>query len=366
MPPMFRPRLRWRQRLLLSYVAVVAAVGGMLWCMLPAQRAATTIMAAVGLGAAWLIAGLGNRRIRRRLHELREAADALGGGDLARRIHSLPNDDFTKISESVDRLALQLREMSEEQARLRQSLSRSEKLAVIGELAATVAHEINNPLDGLQNCTKILRRPNRPPGQCEQLLDMMESGLHRMELIVRRLLSMSRDEPIALAPTSLQAVCEDAAFFAAPRLNRHGVKLVRDFPVEPLIVQADAQHLAQALLNLMINAADAMVEGGTLTVRGRADGGGRVTLDVIDTGSGVEPAHLPHIFEPFYSTKPGGRGTGLGLSVVARIVAAHQGTIDVRSEPGLGTTFSISLPAGITAESGAGSSVSADTRHYCV
>lgn len=340
---------RARQRLLLVYAGIIAVAGAMLCCALPQQRAGIVVMGAVGLAAAWTIAQVGSHRIRRRLHSLREATDALGEGHLLEHIDHLPNDDFTKLAESVDRIAGQLRELVAEQDRLRQRLSRSEKLAVIGELAATVAHEVNNPLDGLQNSINILRRnPGNSP-QIRKLLDMMEAGLSRIEVTVRRLLSMSRDEPIHPVPTRVDEIVEEAVMFVQPRLNRYGIQLVFDFSPEPVLALADHVHMAQVLINLMINAADAMRDrGGTLTVRCRAGGGDRsgvVRVEVADTGTGIEPQHLPRIFEPFYSTKGKGAGTGLGLAVVARIIEAHHGRIEVQTKPGEGTCFLIELPA---------------------
>ena len=302
-------------------------------------------MGVAGLFAAWLVAYVGNQRVRQRLHELREVTDALANGKLIDQVRHLPNDDFVKLAGSVERMAVQLREMTEEQDRLRQRLNRTEKLAVMGELAATVAHEVNNPLDGLQNSVRIVRRRLASDTQMDPLLAMMEAGLSRIESTVQRLLSMSRDEPIRPVPTPVARMVDDALMFIQPRLNRYGIALVRDFPDEPVWVLSDADYMAQVLINLAINAADAMKpEGGTLTLRCRTGVDGRAWIEVADTGSGIPEEHLPHIFEPFYSTKGKGSGTGLGLSVVARVVEAHHGRVEVRTAPGQGTTFRIDLP----------------------
>jgi signal transduction histidine kinase len=233
-----------------------------------------------------------------------------------------------------------------EQERLRQQLTRSEKLALIGELAATVAHEVNNPLDGLQNSTRIIRRNLDNVDQTRQLLDMMDAGLYRIEMIVRRLLAMSRDEAINPVPTRMDEIVSDAIVFVQPKFNRRSIKLVREFPDPTPFAMADRNQFVQALINLMINAADSMRDGGTLTLACRPDDESRtVHLEVRDSGSGIDEEHLPHIFEPFYTTKGKGSGTGLGLAVVARVIEAHQGKIDVKSTPGEGTTFIIELPA---------------------
>ena len=310
-------------------------------------------MLSASIVTAWIVGRWLTWSLRRRVRELREATDAVNRGDLDRRLDTLAQDDFVKLGEALDRMVQQLRETVREREHLQQRLTRSEKLALIGELAAGVAHEINNPLDGLQNSTRIIRKhlPAVEKGdaaaldQTRQLLDLMETGLYRIEMIVRRLLTMARDEPVCAVATRIDEVVNDAVHFVRPKLDRNGVKLVSDAPSQPVFAQADRGQLVQVLINLMINAADAMPQGGELTVTHRsADDGRRVALEVSDTGEGIAAEHLPHIFEPFYTTKDRGAGTGLGLSVAARIIEAHGGSIDVTSKRGQGTCFRIELP----------------------
>lgn len=348
----FLRRLRIRQQLLVAYAGVATtAAAALVWCR-PGDAWGIVAMALASGAAGWLVVHIGNRRLKQRLHELREITDALGHGDFARHIRTLPSDDFVKLAASVERLSALLREMAAEQDRLRQRLSRSEKLAVMGELAAIVAHEVNNPLDGLQNSIRIIRRREDTNADTRALLDMMEAGLGRIENTVGRLLSMSRDEPIQLLPASVEKMVDDALMFVQPRLNRYGVQLVRDLPADDLKVKADADHLVQALINLMINAADAMKDaGGMLTVRcGTAGDDDRAFIEIVDTGSGIEEHVLDRIFEPFYSTKGKGAGTGLGLAVVARVVEAHHGRVEVKTQPGVGTSFRIEIPMAAVVE----------------
>jgi len=341
----FQP-VRPRHRLFLAYAVAVCVAAALVLFLWPGQRWGVVIMLGVGLAAAWFATQIGSRHLRRRLHRLRETADAMARGDLTQQIERPPHDDFVKLADSLERMLAQLQETMREQDRLRQQLTRSEKLALIGELAATVAHEVNNPLDGLQNSTRIIRRNLANTEQTRQLLDMMDAGLYRIEMIVRRLLTMSRDEPVNLTPARIDEIVSDAVVFVQPRLERCAIELVRDFPDVPLLAQADRVQFAQVLINLMLNAADSMQNGGKLTVRCRTgDRGQKVLLEVIDTGNGIAQEHLPHIFEPFYTTRGKGAGTGLGLSVVARIVEAHQGKVQVSSEVGKGTRFRIELPA---------------------
>ncbi len=345
------PHLSPRHRYLLVFTLLFGGVGLILLLTLPHYCWGIVAMLAAGLASAWLVALLGERSLRRRLHRLREEADALARGELSRHITCAPKDDFIKLAESLDRITEQLKAKCREEDRLRRQLTRSEKLALIGELAAVVAHEINNPLDGLQNCTRIIRRNRDNPEQMMQLLDLMDAGLYRIEMIVRRLLSMSRDEPVHLTPTRLDDVVNDAVLFVQPRLDRHHIELVRRFPDKPLLAMVDRVQMAQVLINLAINAADSMLNGGRLEFVGRTGEEGRtVLLDVIDTGVGIEPNVLPNIFDPFYTTKDMGLGSGLGLSVVKRIIDAHQGKIEVTSELGRGTCFHIELSAAVEVE----------------
>jgi len=343
MQSLFHPNLR--QRFLWIYTGIMCAVAVVALCIWPGQSCGIVVTLAAGLGAAWLVAHLTTRYLRRRVRELRETTDAIGRGDLTQQVSRFGHDDFIKLAESLDRMVEQLRETLREQDRLRERLTRSEKLALIGELAAIVAHEINNPLDGLQNSTRIIRRNLDDVEQTRQLLDLMEAALYRIEMIVRRLLAMSRDELVNLVPTRIDEIVDDAVLFVRPRLDRQTIEWICDAPDRPVFAKADRVQLAEVLINLMINAADAMPTGGKLILRYRlADEGRRVILELSDTGQGIDSAQLPHIFEPFYTSKEKGSGTGLGLTVAARIIEAHAGSIDVTSEPGRGTRFRIELP----------------------
>ena len=223
-------RIRSRQRYVLAYTVVLSATAGIVIGAGVPQPWATLIMGMAALTAAWIMSRIACRHLHKRLHRLREAADALVRGDLTTVIDHPAGDDFVKLSDSLERVLDQLRESFREHERLQRQLTRTEKLALIGELAATVAHEVNNPLDGLQNSTRIIRRSMDNPEQVRQLLDLMDTGLYRIEMIVRRLLTMSRDEPLSLAPVRVDEIVDDALMFVQPKLNRRRIELVRDFP----------------------------------------------------------------------------------------------------------------------------------------
>jgi signal transduction histidine kinase len=244
----------------------------------------------------------------------------------------------------------------QEEKRLQEQLRRTERLALLGELAASVAHEVNNPLDGVQSCARILRRSCEDPARARQMLDLIDDGLGRIDLIVRRLLTLAREHVIRPVETRITDALEAAIAAVARRIETRGVRIVRRYETRHDRVMADPQLLEQVFVNLMLNAADSMTAGGdlTLAVRREAPGalpdegrqrGATLAVQVIDSGSGIPPEVRPHIFEPFYSTKTSGKGTGLGLPIAARIVDAHQGAIAVEPAAGGGTIFTVRIPA---------------------
>lgn len=243
-----------------------------------------------------------------------------------------------------------LREL--ERRRLEQALFDSEKLAATGRLAASIAHEINNPLEAIQNALYLLvkRIPDDDPNAKFLAIAMKET--ERMSRILRQMLGFYR--PAAdLAPTDLNALIDDAEALVAKRLRERNVKIERLLQPELPKVMASADQIKQVILNLILNAAEAMPKGGTVTVtteshRDAASGFIRtdaVRMQVADTGPGIAEEYLPHIFEPFFSTK-GEKGTGLGLWVSLGIAQSHGGRLQVRNRPGGGTVFSMTLPIG--------------------
>jgi len=240
-----------------------------------------------------------------------------------------------------------LREL--ERRRLEQVLFDTEKLAATGRLAASIAHEINNPLEAVQNSLYLLSRAV-PEGAPERsFLDIATRETQRMSRILRQMLGFYRPAT-SMGPTDVNALVHEAETLVAKRLRENGVRIEKDLlPTLPLI-RASADQLKQVLLNLFLNAAEAMPSGGRLVVA-TATGGGEldavstdvVRIDVRDTGTGISEEAIARIFEPFFSTKLE-KGTGLGLWVSHGIVQAHGGTLKVRSRPSQGTTFTITLP----------------------
>ncbi len=220
----------------------------------------------------------------------------------------------------------------------------TEKLAAVGTLAAGLAHEIRNPLNGAQLHATFLERGLRKGGaDAEQLeaIRIVTEEIRRLGSLVSEFLDFARPKPLDLRPTSMRSLCEHVATLMGPAAEKVGAKIALDLPVHDLVLDIDAPKMEQVLLNLLQNAIEAleMVAGGTAKLRVRRRPR-NVVVEVEDDGPGLPESDAP-IFDPFFSTKS--HGTGLGLSIVHRIVTDHAGTIDVDSRPGK-TIFRVTLP----------------------
>jgi PAS domain S-box-containing protein len=248
-----------------------------------------------------------------------------------------------------------LREL--ERRRLEQVLFDSEKLAATGRLAASIAHEINNPLEAVQNALYLLQQRGSADTSDRVYLDIATRETQRMSRILRQMLGFYRQAE-AMVPTDVNALVEEAGALVAKRLREHGVQMRAELDESLPKVRASSDQLKQVVLNLLLNAADSMPHGGTITVTTSASaeselvGRPAAQIQVQDTGEGIPEDRLAQIFEPFFSTKPG-KGTGLGLWVSQGIVQNHGGTMRVRSRVGRGTIFTITLPIEGPSDAGA-------------
>lgn len=235
-----------------------------------------------------------------------------------------------------------IRDITERKA-MQTKLAQTERLAAVGELAAGVAHEINNPVNTMINCAQLIADGDAAAPNCQVIL---EEG-QRIAEIVRDLLQFARDDSDRPQPTGLPEVVQRTLRLIGENLKRHGVAVRLEIPDDLPNVRARPQQVQQVLLNLLINAKDAMLQGPCerreVRLAARVDGDG-VRLSVADTGPGIPPHLGSRIFEPFVTTKRARGGTGLGLSISKSIVEGYGGTLDVQSPPGLGATFRVWLP----------------------
>ena len=241
------------------------------------------------------------------------------------------------------RLYAELREYVKQVEESQRALLQAEKMAAAGRLSASIAHEVNNPLQAVQNCLHLAGREDLPEEQRSEYFELAKTELDRLMSTVQRMLDFYR--PGAISPTAvdLQDILQHVLNLMSKQLEKHGIQVQIDIPSNlPKIFAVDSQ-IQQVLINLILNAYDAMPEGGEIHIRARAVKGG-VEILVQDSGPGIPAERLPQIFEPFFSTKDG--GTGLGLTVSYNIVTAHGGTLELASAGGPGACFRVYLPIG--------------------
>ena len=227
-----------------------------------------------------------------------------------------------------------------------------DKMMSLGRLAASVVHEINNPLSGILNYLKLMARilGRGPLSEGDQkkfrhYLDLVETETSRCSQIVSNLLSFSRLSPPAFGKVKIDELLQRCILLSQHKLELSNIRLECDIQPNLPTVDGDFNQLQQCVINLIFNAIDAMPEGGTITLNGDYDTDrATVIVTVRDTGRGIGREELPHIFEPFYTTKSEGYGVGLGLSTVFGIMERHKGVVNVRSQPGDGAAFMLELP----------------------
>jgi CheY-like chemotaxis protein len=212
----------------------------------------------------------------------------------------------------------------------------------IGTLASGVAHDFNNILGIILPNAELIKMRSDAASPASRLADVIINATKRAAGLTRQLLSLSRKDGILLKTVSLNEAVRTTGKLLSETLDRR-IRLEYDLTPDCTNIKADETQMEQVLLNLAINARDAMPEGGVLKSTTRSDGQNAI-VSLVDTGSGIDPSILPNIFDPFFTTKEKSRGTGLGLSVVYGIVKQSGGTIDVKSEVGIGTEFVITLP----------------------
>jgi signal transduction histidine kinase len=284
--------------------------------------------------ATALLTGLVSRRLTRPLDALAAAAADVAGGHLDRGV---PEDG----PDEVHRLSRAFNEMTESLRGTLQRLSQREAVAAVGELAASLAHEVRNPLTAirlnLERASEALPSGEAPAKWVRRALRDVE----RLDTSVGEVLHLARSGKVELAPVAVSVPLRAAMATATPRFVGRGAVLAPPEGADRnAVVMADAAALEQLFLNLLLNAADALPPGGRAGVRVEADRAS-VRVAVWDQGAGMTPEVLQRVLEPFFSTKPG--GTGLGLAIAERVALAHGGGLDVDSEPGRGTTFTVTL-----------------------
>ena len=310
------------------------------------QRVIVTSAILAILAVSLMLWWLNHILVERPVEALVAGTRRVSEGDLSGTI-------LVKGRHELGQLAKAFNDMIRNLADTQRQLAQADKLASVGRLAAGIAHEINNPLTGVLSYASLLRkRMEHDPPACEDL-DVIVRETVRCRGIIRGLLDFARPTAPAKKPMDLNEVVRRAVSVVMTQLSLNHVDLSLDLASDLPTVLADANQIQQVLVNLLLNAADAIgTEGGSIRALTRPGPSTSIELLLEDSGRGIPPEDLPRIFEPFFTTK-GNHGTGLGLAVSWGIVEAHGGVLEVQSEPGRGTCFTLHLPTDATPEGGA-------------
>jgi len=299
-------------------------------------------MALIVAGA--VVALLISRRLTKPLEQLALGAERIGQGDFDTKVHAESSDEIGALAVAFNRMASGLQEREHALIQAQRALVHSEKMAAFGQLGAGIAHEVNNPLAGILGHAQLAIRRLGPENPAKASLDLIAQETGRCIDIIKNLMRFARQDTPQFQPVDANEAVGAALSIVDHQLSLHGIRIVRELGASLPQVNGDINQLQQVLVNLAINAQQAMAgQRGELSVRTRAVGG-QVLIELQDSGPGISPELQKKIFEPFFTTKAAGQGTGLGLSVSYGIIESHGGRIEVRSSLGSGATFVISLP----------------------
>ena len=272
---------------------------------------------------------------------VRRDREVVEGTLSAATIYDANKNEIATVGSFVD-----LRERLEMERALRRTqeqLLQSEKLAAMGRLTSQIAHELNNPLYGIMNTLELLKTEVSPQSKRRKILEMALSETVRLSDLLRKMLSFSKPDQEQRQPVDINTVIDEILLLHEKQLKENDIHMISTFADRLGRVNASKDQLRQVFLNMVANARDAMINGGTLTVTTRGEGE-NVIIEIKDTGSGIKEEHLDKIFDSFFTTKGEVKGVGLGLSVCYGFIKDHGGDIVVKSREGTGTTFVISLP----------------------
>ncbi|MDW7771498.1 MAG: DUF3365 domain-containing protein [Desulfobulbaceae bacterium] len=301
-------------------------------------RYALFSVAAVAVALIYLF----NKLVARRVARLSLAMDNYPEKD-----HSIADDRHLyedEIGDLISKFGDLCERLDKAQTELDKTMQQAfynEKMASLGQLTAGIAHEINNPLGGLLNCVKTMRENPDDLELYARYMPLLEKGLRRIEHIMRQLLNFGRKAPLTYSRVVIDDIIRECYELLAYRLKN--INLTLDLQLRDSYC-LDVEALRQIIVNTGLNAIQAMPDGGSLTVTTQR-AYTRIFIEVRDTGIGIDPAIKDKIFDPFFTTKDVGEGTGLGLAVTYSLIKQMDGNINVKSEPGHGTVFTISLPA---------------------
>jgi len=267
-------------------------------------------------------------------------------GYLAERERNERNK-YQQAANELDQSYKQLKFQSEKIAEIEEQLRASERLSVLGELAASLAHEVRNPLGSIWGVVEILKDDCKKEGKESEFADILVQEVKRLNQVVENYLNLAQKPKLYRKDCNLREVVQSVVYLLNYKARKQGIQLISEFPADTILIKADESQLQQILINLMLNSMAAMPDKGTITINAElAEPDQAVRLSIIDTGQGISHEIQEKIFKPFYTTRE--TGTGLGLSIVKRIVEQNKWDIQLHSEPGKGTTITIIFPMEVT------------------
>ncbi len=305
--------------------------------------------------------------VNKPLKTIKEGIEAVGNGNLdyrikieaknelgqvARRFNEMSKnlaEAYKEIKNWSDTLNDKVNEKTEELKNIYNQVNQIEKLASLGKLSATVAHELNNPLAGILTYSKLITKKlqalndNQENVKIIEYLELISHESARCGQIVKDLLIFSHSERDQFAEENLLTIIYHSTTVINHHLEINGITLIKDYSDSPIMIYCSANKIQQAMISILINSIEAMPNGGKITINVTIENR-NVILRIIDEGTGIADNDLPHIFDPFYSTKTQSSGTGLGLAVAYGIIINHSGKIEVEKTSAEGTTFKITLP----------------------
>jgi len=256
-------------------------------------------------------------------------------------------DEIGILQKSFYRMLKRIKEDEKERERTQRNLLLTEKMVAIGKLTSGVAHEINNPLGGILNCIYHFKKGGQSVEKQREYLDLMEDGIKRIQKTVTNLLEYARNPRLERSEADFGPLIEKSLSLLDYQIRKSRIKIVREIPLSLPRIEVDTGQVGQVLINIFLNAIQAMEDGGTLkiTVRTLDE---RLFVNISDTGKGIPGEIMPKVFDPFFTTKGEGQGTGLGLWLSQGIIERHGGTIQIKSRENEGTTVIIDLPLYLT------------------
>jgi len=291
-------------------------------------------------------------RITRPILRLAQGAKAIGSGNLDHRISINSQNEVGLLAREFNQMAAKLKashtDLEQKVEERTAQLLQAERLAAVGQLAAEVAHEINNPLGGMQNYANMLQNEPQNISQTKSYASFIQEGLKRIEIIVKRLLTFSKPYSLNMAPEDVNTILNNSVDFIEHKIEVSHIQIKKHFNEQLPPVFVDADHISQVFINIMINAIESMPNGGVLTLT--TDTCKRhnkcITISIRDTGGGIREDIKNKIFAPFFTTKnkEGEQGLGMGLAVSKRIVDDHHGYLRLENTNNEGSTFSLCLP----------------------